>query len=66
MGASLPDHLLAVHLDRDHGWNLPYTNRAKSREQHDWEHRWGVPVPESNGPWSIYLDSGPQPPTVWD
>lgn len=55
MGYRPGDRELVAHLYGAHGWDLPYLNHAKRRVQHEWEHRWGVPPPESGGPWSIYL-----------
>jgi hypothetical protein len=66
MGYGPGDRELVLHVCRVHGWDLLYLNHAKARAQHDAEHRWGVPPPEPNGAWSIYLDSGPSPRTVWD
>ena len=67
MGSTRDDRQLVVHLESAaHRWDLPYLNLAKAREWHAWHHLWGVPAPESDGPWGIYLDSGAQPKTVWD
>ena len=54
-GTSQQQRDLVAHVQRDHGWDLPYYYHRKVRAQHDAEHRWGVPPPESGGPWSIYL-----------
>jgi hypothetical protein len=66
MGSTQATRDLVAHVEKVHGWDLPYINHAKARAQHEASHRWGVPEPESSGPWSIYLDSRTQPPTVWD
>ena len=66
MGSSRANRDLLRHVEQVHGWDLPYLYVPKVRAQHEASHRWGVPPPESSGPWSIYLDSRAQPPTVWD
>ena len=61
MGSSQQQRDLLAHIEEVHGWSLPYIYMRAARAQHDAEHRWGVPPPESGGVWSIYLDSGPSP-----
>jgi hypothetical protein len=66
MGSSPGNRELLRHVEEVHGWSLPYVYIKAARAQHEASHRWGVPEPESSGPWSIYLDHGAQPKTVWD
>jgi hypothetical protein len=67
MGSSQQQRDLLAHIEEVHGWSLPYIYMRATRLQHEATHRWGVPEPESTGPWSIYLGpTGPRPPTVCD